>query len=131
VKDANNCPEWKATKYIHGCSNHFHQWWGISFHPEEVGQPIRRIWANISTNQIAPFSTCSRTKLVSSKIYIGLINIDFWGNFTRYYFYSSQSSHRNGILKGKRHFPVYFDLSLRRYAVAMEFNGVSVNNLWR
>jgi hypothetical protein len=25
VRDANNCPEWKATKYIHGCSNHFHQ----------------------------------------------------------------------------------------------------------
>jgi hypothetical protein len=24
-----------------------------------------------------------------------------------------------GILKGKRHFPVYIDLSLRRYAVAM------------
>ena len=42
------------------------------------------------------------------------------GNFTRYYFYNSQSTHWNGILKGKRHFPVYFDLSLRRYAaVAM------------
>jgi hypothetical protein len=41
------------------------------------------------------------------------------GNFTRYYFYNSQSTHWNGILKGKRHFPVYFDLSLRRNAVAM------------
>ena len=41
------------------------------------------------------------------------------GNFTRCYFYNSQSTHWNGILKGKRHFPVYFDLSLRRYAVAI------------
>jgi hypothetical protein len=29
-----------------------------------------------------------------------------------YYFYNSQSTHWNGILKGKRYFPVYFDLSL-------------------
>jgi hypothetical protein len=75
---------------------------------EEVGQPIRRTSRPIRLRHFPH----ARTKLLASKIYIGLIN-------TRYYFYNSQSTHWNGILKGKRHFPVYFDLSLRRYAVAM------------
>jgi hypothetical protein len=88
----------------------------ITFQPEEVGQLIRRIWANLSTNQIAPFSSCSHEAF-------GIENLNrahkyrlfsycyahFFGNFTRYYFYNSESTHWNGILKGKRYFAVYFD----------------------
>jgi hypothetical protein len=40
-------------------------------------QPIRRIWANLSTNQKGHFPH-ARMKLLASKIYIGLINIDFF-----------------------------------------------------
>ena len=38
---------------------------------EEVGQLIRRIWANLSTNQIAPFSSCSHEAF-------GIENFDFF-----------------------------------------------------
>ena len=87
--------------------------------PEEVGQLIRRIWANLSTNQIAPFSSCSHEAFGIENLHrahkyrlFSYCYAHFFGNFTRYYFYNSESTHWNGILKGKRYFPVYFDLSL-------------------
>ena len=86
---------------------------------EEVGQLIRRIWANLSTNQIALFSSCSHEAFGIENLHrahryrlFPYCYAHFFGNFTRYYFYNSQSTHWNGILKGKRYFPVYFDLSL-------------------
>ena len=86
---------------------------------EEVGQLIRRIWANLSTNQIAPFSSCSHEAFGIENLHrahkyrlFSYCYAHFFGNFTRYYFYNSESTHWNGILKGKRYFPVYFDLSL-------------------
>jgi hypothetical protein len=87
--------------------------------PEEVGQLIRRIWAKLSTNQIAPFSSCSHEAFGIENLHMAhkyrlfsYCYAHFFGNFTRYYFYNSQSTHWNGVLKGKRYFPVYFDLSL-------------------
>ena len=86
---------------------------------EEVGQLIRRIWANLSTNQIAPFSSCSHEAFGIENLHrahkyllFSYCYAHFFGNFTRYYFYNSESTHWNGILKGKRYFPVYFDPSL-------------------
>ena len=62
----------------------------------------------------------ARMKLVSTKIYIPFINIDFFRIFMNFFwkFHSmlllEQSiTHWSNFLKGKRHFPVYFDLSLR------------------
>ena len=88
-------------------------------HSEEVGQLIRRIWANLSTNQIALFSSCSHEAFGIENLHrahkyrlFPYCYAHFFGNFTRYYFYNSRSTHWNGILKGKRYFPVYFDLSL-------------------
>ena len=93
--------------------------WSIAVDPEEVGQLIRRIWANLSTNQIAPFSSCSHEAFGIENLHrahkyrlFSYCYAHFFGNFTRYYFYNSESTHWNGILKGKRYFPVYFDLSL-------------------
>jgi hypothetical protein len=40
--------------------------------PEEVGQLIRRIWANLSTNQIAPFSSCSHEAFGIENLHIFL-----------------------------------------------------------
>ena len=92
---------------------------GQSMASEEVGQLIRRIWVNISTNQIAPFSSCSHEAFGIENLHkahkyriFSCCYAHFFGNFTRYYFYNSQSTHWNGILKGKHYFPVYFDLSL-------------------
>jgi hypothetical protein len=94
--------------------------WILPSVTEEVGQLIRRIWANLSTNQIAPFPH-ARMKLLSSKIYIGLINIDFFHIVMHIFLEISRDTtfttvnlpvSWNGILKGKRYFPVYFDLSL-------------------
>jgi hypothetical protein len=86
---------------------------------EEVGQLIRRIWANLSTNQIAPFSSCSHEAFAIENLHrahkyrlFSYCCAHFFGNFTRYYFYNSESTHWKGILKGKRYFPVYFDLSI-------------------
>jgi hypothetical protein len=85
----------------------------------EVGQLIRRIWVNISTNRIAPFSSCSHEAFGIENLHradkyrlFSYCYTHFLWNFTRYYFYNSQSTHWNGILKGKRYFPVYFDLSI-------------------
>ena len=51
--------------------------WCLDFHPhapEEVGQPIRRTSRPIRLRHFPH----ARTKLLVSKIYIGLINIDFF-----------------------------------------------------
>ena len=67
----------------------------------------------------------ARMKLLASKIYIGLINIDFFHIVMQIVLEISRDTTFTtvnlpiGILKGKRHFPVYFDLSLRRYTVGM------------
>jgi hypothetical protein len=91
----------------------------IMYAPEEVGHLIRRIWANLSTNQIAPFSSCSHEAFGIENLHrahkyrlFSYCYAHCFGNFTRYYFYNSESTHLDGILKGKRYFPVYFDLSL-------------------
>ena len=46
----------------------------VNYYPEEVGQPIRRTSRPIRLRHFPH----ARTKLLASKIYIGLINIDFF-----------------------------------------------------
>jgi hypothetical protein len=74
---------------------------------------------DLSTNQIAPFSSCSHEAFGIENLHrahkyrlFSYCYALFFGNFTRYYFYNSESTHWNGILKGRRYFPVYFDFSL-------------------
>jgi hypothetical protein len=59
-------------------------------------------------NQIAPFSSCSHEAF-------GIENLHRAHKYrdTTFTTVNLPIAHWNGILKGKRHFPVYFDLSLR------------------
>ena len=98
----------------------------VSYHTEEVGQLIRRMWANVSTNQIAPFSSCSHEASVDENLhtahkyrFFSYFYAIFSGKFHSMLLLEQSITHWSDFLKGKRHFPVYFDLSLRRNAVAM------------
>ena len=62
----------------------------------------------------------ARMKLVSTKIYIPFINIDFFRIFMNFFLeislyatFRTVNHPLERFLESKRHFPVYFDLSLR------------------